>query len=141
MSYVVIRQLLEVHLNVLSGGLPTAWENVPYKPVVGTPYQRANLLPAETDNPTMGVAEGSGTALKRETGVFQLTLFYPLNEGAGKATERAELLRDHYKRGTFLSAGNVRLVIDRSPSIGRALVDDGYFVVPISVPYRADVLS
>lgn len=141
MSYVVIRQLLEVHLNALGGGLPTAWENVPYKPVVGTPYQRVNLLPAETDNPTMGVMEGSGAALKREAGVFQLTLFYPLNEGAGNATARAELLRNHYKRGTVLASGNVRLVIDSSPSVGRALVDEGYFVVPVSVPYRADVLS
>lgn len=141
MSYAIIRQLLEVRLNALGGNMPTAWENVPYKPIIGTAWQKVNLLPAETDNPTMGPAEGTGTALRRESGIFQVTLYYPVNEGAVNVASKAEALRTHFKRGTVLTQGAVRLTIDTTPSIGPGLPADGFFVVPVSIPYRADVLS
>lgn len=140
MSYVTIRQLLEVHLNSVVGALATAWENVPYKPTVNTPYQRVNLLPAGTENPVMDGA-WAGSGLKREVGVLQVTLHYPLNAGTSAITTRAELLRTHFARGTILVSGGVRVVIDKTPDVARAMIDDGYFVLPVSVVYRADVVS
>lgn len=133
MSYVLIRALLEQALNAASSGVETAYENVPYSPKVGTPYQRATLLPAQTDNPTMG------DGFKRERGVLQILLNYPLKAGPSAAATRAEVLRTAFKRGTTFTSGVVRVVIDSSPSIAPSLPGDAWYVLPVSVSYFADV--
>lgn len=136
MSQLIIRQLLEVRLNTIASPLPTAYENVPFKPTPRTAYQKVHLLPAATENPAYG---DNVTVLERESGVFQVTLMYPENEGAANATTRAESIRALFPRGLVLTSGAVRLRIDRSPSVASAFPDNGYFSLPVSVFYTADV--
>jgi hypothetical protein len=132
MSYVTVRKLLEVRLNTVGGVFPTAYENAPFKPV-SDPWQQVFLLPARTENPTMG------DGFKRETGVFQVTLHYPNNTGPAPATQRAELLRAGFPRGLTLTEGNVRVMIDEAPYIGPGASNGTWFDLPVSVPYVADV--
>jgi hypothetical protein len=131
-SYAAIRKLLEVQLNTVGGVFPTAFENVPFKPDVA-PWQRVNLLPAKTLNPTFGSAH------KRETGVLQVTLYYPQNVGAASALARAETLRAGFPRGLSLVQGNVSVLIDEAPYIGPAANDGVWYQVPVSFPYIAEV--
>ena len=133
MSYKIVRQLLEQRLASMAGVLATAWENVSYKPQVGVAYQRAFLLPGQTEQPTFG------DSFRREVGLLQVTLFYPENDGSGAAMAYAEQLRSHFARGTVLASGSVRVVVEATPSIGAANNDGGFYVLPVSVNYRADV--
>ena len=130
-----IRKLLEVQLNTL-GPFATAWENVPYSPQTGTPWQRVNLLPAQTENPTFG------EDFRRPIGLLQVTLFYPLNMGAGAAETRAEAIHNAFKRGTTLIDGTLRVLIERSPYNGPGFVLEGsWYALPVSIPYMGDVFG
>lgn len=133
MSYEVIRKLLETQLNLAAGGVAIAFENVPYTPIDGTPFQSVNLLPGQTENPTMG------DGFKREVGILQVMLNYPTKAGPQPAAARAEALRTAFKRGTTFVSEAVRVLIAESPFIRPALQGDGWYMLPVSIPYIADV--
>ena len=101
MSISSVRIALETKLATITPALSTAYENVPFTPVTGTPYQRAYLMPATPANPTMG------DGYYREQGIFQVSLFYPLQAGPKTAADRAELIRAAFKRGTTLTTGGI----------------------------------
>lgn len=122
---------LEKRLDAMAPALATAWENDGYEPVVGTPYQRAYLLPAATENPTYG----DNTSF--ESGIFQITLCYPEREGAAAAYARAELIRAQFTRGLSLTESSAVVRIKRTPSISPARNEPGLYLIDVSVPYFA----
>ena len=132
MSAPAIRQALETALNALSPALATAWENVPYTPVVGTPYQAVYLLRAEPDNIEIGSAY-------TERGIFQINLFYPLDTGPGAAEARAEVIRDAFPRGASFTASGVTTHIEKTPEIGPARIEDDRYFLPVRIRFYAHV--
>lgn len=135
MALVEIRTALETKLNALTPALVTAWESVPFTPVVGTAYQQVNLMIADTLNPTLG---GDHYRIK---GFMQVLLCYPPNAGAKTATTRADLLVNHFKRGTSLTSGGITVIIDKTPSIAPALIDGVLYKIPVSIYFSADIYS
>ena len=133
MSAKAIRAALEAQLSAINPALTTVWENSTVTPTSGTPYQRTNLLRANPDNPTIG------TTHYRELGVFQVSLHYPLNAGPSPAETRAELVRTQFKRGTTLTSGGITVTIDGTPTIASGFVDGDRWVVPVSIPYWANI--
>jgi len=134
MSWPIIRGLLRVQLNTISSGFPTAFENSPFVPVVGTPWQWATLLPAQTEDPSYG------DGFKREVGIFQVMLSFPKAEGPDNLQARGEILLQGFRRGTSLVQGNVAVKMIRSPYLGPPMPPDGvWYRVPVSVPFIADV--
>jgi len=133
MTYAVIRKLLERQLNAVSSEFPTAFENVRFSPVHGTPYQAAYLLPGATANPTYG------DDFKREVGIFQVSLMYPSNAGSGAAQTRAEVIKAAFKRGLTLSEGNDRVLINASPYQSPGRLDGAWYTLTVSVPYYVDI--
>jgi hypothetical protein len=134
MSQLVIRRLLEQHANNVGGTFATAFENSPMPAVApSTPSQEYFLLPGKTQNPTLG------DGFKREVGIFQINQKFPKGTGAQAATDRAEIFRTGFKRGTTLSQGNVRVLIPEDPSLAQGVNDGQWFKVPLSVPYQADI--
>ena len=135
MALVEIRTALETKLNALTPILATAWESVPFTPVVGTAYQQVNLMIADTLNPTLG---GTHYRIK---GFMQVLLCYPPNAGAKTAATRADLLVNHFKRGTSLTSGGITVIIDKTPSIAPALIDGVLYKIPVSIYFSADIYS
>ena len=135
MALVEIRTALETKLNSLTPTLSTAWESVPFTPVVGTAYQQVNLMIADTLNPTLG---GTHYRIK---GFMQVLLCYPPNAGAKTAATRADLLVNHFKRGTSLTSGGITVIIDKTPSIAPALIDGVLYKIPVSIYFSADIYS
>ena len=135
MALVEIRTALETKLNALTPTLATAWESVPFTPVVGTAYQQVNLMIADTLNPTLG---GTHYRIK---GFMQVLLCYPPNAGAKIAATRADLLVNHFKRGTSLTSGGVTVIIDKTPSISPSLIDGVLYKIPVSIYFSADIYS
>jgi hypothetical protein len=133
MSNPLIRKLLETQLNTVTPAVPTAFENMPFTPTQRTPWQRVTMMPAATGNPTMG------DSFKREQGVFQVSLFYPTNEGAHNAEARAELVKTAFNRGSTFVSANVSVKILEHPYASYAIPGDGWFHVPVTIPYVADV--
>ena len=135
MSIASVRTALETKLNAITPSVAVAWDNVGYTPVTGTPYQAAYLMPATPDNPTMG------DGFYREQGIFQISLFYPLGVGAQTAEARAELIRATFKRGTAMTSGSVKVLVDRTPEIGQGRVDGDRWFVPVRIRYSAGIIA
>lgn len=130
MSALLIRSALEVALAAMSPTLASAYENAPYTPVVGTPYQQITLLLAEPDNSEIGRA-----TMYRQDGFFQVDLRYPLNAGPGAATTRAELIKSTFYRGASFTASGVTVNIERTPEIMPGRVEDDRFVIPVRIRF------
>ena len=133
MSISSVRIALETKLATITPELSTAYENVPFTPVTGTPYQRAYLMPATPANPTMG------DGYYREQGIFQVTLMFPLQAGPKTAADRAELIRAAFKRGTSLTSGGITTIIERTPEIGQGRVDGDRWALPVKIRWYAGI--
>ena len=148
MSLAFVRIALESTLNAMTPTLSTAWENVPFTPVTGTPYQAAYLMPATPANPTMG------DGYYREQGIFQVSLMYPLQAGPKTAADRAELIRAAFKRGTSITidgidnwydyffspfGGITTTIVERTPEIGQGRVDGDRWHVPVKIRWYAGI--
>lgn len=135
MSQLSIRRALEQRLDAMSPAMATAWENAPFTPTVGTPYQRANLLPATPDNQIQGAA----AYLAR--GIFQVTLCYPTGVGSADAETRAEAVRAQFKRGTTMTEAGINVIVMATPRTAPALIDGDRYLIPISVTYQAQIAT
>lgn len=137
MSLDAIQVALSAHVATLSPALPIAWANVAYTPIVGTPFMRVNFLPAQTYNPSMGVG---ALDLKRYTGIMQVTLFYPINQGEGDPRRKADAVIALFPRGLTLTSSGVVVHVDNTPSAAPGYSQDAWYVLPVSVYYRADII-
>ena len=124
MSVVKVRTALEAAISAMTPALQTAYENVPFTPTHGTPYQRVNVLFAEPGNQEYG-------ANYQELGFMQITLFYPLETGTGAANARAELIRQTFKRGSSFQNGGLSVVIERTPEIRPGANDGSFYILPV----------
>lgn len=111
----------------LAPEIDTAWQNVPYTPVTGRPYQAAYLLPAEPDNHSLG--DGS----RQERGIFQVSLMYPPGQGTSAAGSRAEMIRELFRRGASFTKGDVTVQIERTPEIAGGREDGDRWMVPVKI--------
>jgi len=113
----------------------TAWEGVAFATVPLVPYQRVNLIPANPENPSFGDGHS------RELGIFQLTLYYPIQKGTRAIMQRAEQIRNLFKRGFSCSANGVTVNIDRTGRILPGTPTDEAYIAVVRIPYRADIYS
>ncbi len=134
MSLVLIRSALEVALAAMSPAMATAWENTPYTPVAGTPYQRVYLLAADPLN----IEIGRHTT---ERGIFQVNLAYPLDTGPSAAATRAELIRDTFYRGRSFTASGVTVIVEKTPEIAPAIIEPDRYVLPVKVRFFANYVA
>lgn len=134
MAIKTIKKLLEKHLSLMTPPISTAYENTNFKPVDGQPYQRVQVTPLSPDNPTLG------DDYYRERGEFQVFLAYPVNKGAADALLRAEAVQTHFKRGTVLQEGNIRLHILKTPTVSGSIISGDRYVVPVIIQYEAEVI-
>jgi hypothetical protein len=130
---VAVRAALEIALAAMSPNLASAWENTPYVPVAGTPYQRVFLLAAPPENLEIG-------PIYIEQGILQVSLAYPLDGGPQAAAARAELIRSTFKRGASFTASGVTVNIERTPEIAPAQIEQDRYVLPVKVRFFAHIV-
>ena len=133
MSQPTIRAALEAALASLAPAIDTAWQNVPYTPVTGRPYQAAYLLPAEPDNHSMG--DGS----RQERGIFQVNLMFPPGQGTATAGARAEMIATLFRRGASFTRDGITVQIERTPEISNGRAADDRWMVPVKIRYFSNL--
>ncbi len=135
-SLVSVKAALEQALKVGLGAFPVGWENVTYTPPTdGSAYATVTLLPASPENPTLG------TGFYREIGLLQVTLSYPLGNGAGKAYAKAEEIRALFPRGASFASGGLTTRITHTPVIGPGARRDDRYLLVLRLRYSADVFA
>lgn len=134
MSIVKIRQALETGLSTITPTLATAYENVPYTPITGTPYQTVYILFNTPDNATLG------DGLYHEKGYMQVSLKYPLNNGSTLCASRAELVRQKFKRGATFTKDGVSVTVEKTPSVSFITEIDRYTAV-VKIYFYSDIFQ
>ena len=129
-----VRDALETALASMTPPLATAFENIGYQPVVGTPYQAVNLLAAQPNNLEMGPGY-------HEQGILQVSLYYPKDGGPKDAQDRVELIRAKFARGASFVAGGVTTTIPLTPEVAPARIDDDRYVIPVKIRFQARIAS
>ena len=132
MSIVAIRAALEVALNAMSPALSTAWENVAFAPVPGTPYQEVSAEGAEPENPEWG-------SRHNEVGELLIELKYPLGVGTATIAARAELIRTTFYRGASFTSGGVTVLVVGTAHVRVGRAEGDRFVIPVAIPFSAQI--
>lgn len=121
-------------LNAAALGYPIAWENASFVPTAGETYLEATLLPGEVVMPEM-----TGT-LRREIGIFQVTVCIPVGGGTGAAEAVAEQIIALFPRGTSLTYNGISATIEKAwRSVGAPV--GAWYRLPVSVRYWSNVIS
>lgn len=131
MSDVAIRAALEKRLDAMAPALATVWENMPYEPVNGTPYQKVDLLRAQPENPTID-------SFVRKHGIMQVSLFYEQMKGPGAAEARADAIVAWFPYRLSLIEAGVTVFIDGTPWVKAGSPDGDRWMVPVLIPYHAN---
>lgn len=115
--------------------MPTAYENQSFIPLTHVAYQEVALVPATPENPTLG------DAYRREVGFYQVSLRYPIGDGASVARTRAELTASHFKRGTSITEGGQTILVINTPTISASQVIENRHVIFVTIFYRSELFN
>lgn len=132
MSLASVRAALETALAAISPSLATAWENAPFTPVVGEPYQAVYLLTAEPEN----IEIGPGYT---ERGILQVNLFYPKDKGVQAALASAAAIRAKFPFAASFVSGGVTVNITRTPEVAPARMEEDRYLVPVRIRWHARI--
>jgi len=128
MSQITIRAAFEKRLNdwakAQAPPIKIAFENVAFTPPAEL-YLRTFLLPGEGSLTSL---ENDSTA---EIGLFQVSVFAPIDKGARPAETMAEALQGLFPSGAWVGPAR----ITREPSIAPAQTDNGRYHVPVTIRY------
>lgn len=138
MSNANVRAALESRLATWAAArvpaLPVAWENAPSDPATGAAYLRAFVLPANTESQDLqGLHRGY-------RGVFQVSIVCPINAGPGAAVGIADELAAQFPVNGRYTSGSTTTQIIGPASPGPGQQEPEAYVLPVSIPYRADTI-
>jgi len=125
-----ISAALDTQLNTMAGLPPVAWHNKKYTPVQGTLFIRPTLIPATTTAATIGAGSDFST------GLYQIDIFSPADEGKNEASTMSDTIAEQFKRDTELTY-NARTVTIRSASQRVIGNSDGWYHYSVDVLYYA----
>lgn len=130
MKLTEIKALLEQKLLAMPGVLPTAFENVPFKPPDG-PYQACyHLINSPVDHAmTMDMTE--------ERGILQITVRYPEGKGRQQADAMIDQIKAHFRPHQVINGSNFRIELTKTPSASSGVPDEGRWCIPVSIYWRA----
>jgi hypothetical protein len=122
---------LDRRLNTMTGKPPIAWENKKFAPTQGTLYARPTIIPADTEQWSLGQ---NGQDLS--TGIYQVDVIAPAGKGKKAAYAMADTIADRFKRGTDI-VENSRTISIINASRAAGFNDGDRFIVPVTIQYRA----
>lgn len=134
MSLKAIRNALNARLNTLASLPSVAWENIAFTPKTTETHLRVNFLPAPTRP-----AANHKSAMDFESGVYQIDVYSPQDQGPNPASDVAESIRQHFSRGSTLVNSGITINIEATPSMTLNDREGGFWRVRLTVPWFAYV--
>lgn len=108
--------------------LPIAYPNVEMTQNTAGGYLQASYLPNTTENHAFGVEEHSG--------IFQVSVFWPINQGEIKPTALAAQIIDRFRRVSIVQDG-IAIRTIRPPTREPAFRTDSLLNLPVTIRYFA----
>lgn len=132
MSYSLVQSSIVTHLKTLTNLPPMQEENVHFTP--GTSWCRVTLLPAKTQQVTLGL-HGSD----RLMGLAQCDLFVPVGTGVGAVNALADQVVAHFPRGFTLTEDDLVIHIHRVWRQTGGIGPQKFYGVPVVIEWSAKV--
>lgn len=133
MSYAVIQQLLDTHLQSLTGLPPLQLENTPNIGKATESFTRATLLPAAKVQRTVGL-----NGRDEIRGIYQADVFVPLNTGTATINALADDIVEWFPRGLMLASGGVVVHVQTASRLPGGRTQDGVFYsLPVQVRWSS----
>lgn len=127
-----IKRAAERHLSTMTTPWVTAYEGVSFTPPDGN-YLRTQFRIDSPDDPTLGVG------YHRERIQFQIFVVTKSGYGSGEAIKQAELIRERFKKGTYLNESGIRIYVLTTPLVGSASVIQDRLFVPVLIDLVGEV--
>lgn len=127
MSFTAVQNALNAQLQTCDGLPPLQLENEHNAPKAA--WSRATLMPSRTLQPNVGTG---GTA--EMNGLYQVDLFYPMNQGMALANAMVDAVIDTFPRGMLIAEDGLFVQIE---SAWREAVqrDEPFMNVPVTVSW------
>lgn len=134
MAIIEIKKAAERHLNSLTPTVPIAWEGVSFTPPTGL-YERVQFTIQPPEDPVLG------KGFHRERMTMQVFCLGATNKGTAEVLTRAELIRSHFKKGTVLVEGNVKIHVLTTPQVAGTSTVSDKVICPVLIELVAEVYS
>ena len=134
MAITETKRCLERRLMALTPSLPTSFEGASFEPPL-TMYQSCQLSIRNPDDPVLG------TGFYRERIQFQVFVVDAPNNGTAAAIQRAELIREWFKKGSTFQEGAYRIHILNTPKVASTGAIGNRTVVPVMIDAVTEVYS
>ena len=135
MAIIQVKRAAERHLSLLSPAVATAYEGVSFNPPAAAMYQRVQFIIRPPQDPVLG------TGFHREILSMQVFIAGLTNKGTAEAIARAELVRDHFKKGTVFTEGGVHIHVLRTPQVQGTTIASDRIICPVLIELVAEVYS
>lgn len=126
---VVVDDALLAHLVSGSFGLPIAYEGEPYSPPTSGGYLQPFVIPNFQYPITLAGSE-------QITGIFRVMVRYPAGKGAIEAKAKAEAICNHFRSTSVITRSGQKVIVQYTHR-ARGYVEDNWFIVPVTVAYKA----
>lgn len=123
-----IHKAFDTKLNSLTGSVPIAWENSSYTPTKGTAFIRPILI----HSPSF-LADFDG--LQDNRGIYQIDLFYPLENGKGDLLTKMDQIYDHFKIDARLVSEGVTVEIMEIGCSKAFKADEAWFMASLDIHF------
>lgn len=129
-TYSQIYSSLQAQLLTIDNLPARAAPNVPFKPVLGSPFIRDTFMPVESANGTIGV---NGWEIPQ--GLYQIDVFYPVNVSTSVelALALADTIIETYQRATIPTAAGSITITKAWQGMGRT--HDEFYHIPVMVRF------
>lgn len=134
MAIAETKRAVERRLKAMTVDLPTAYEGVSFVPPAGM-YQRIQFRVNAPDDPVFG------KGYYRERIEAQVFIVDNAGTGTGGVLTRAELVRDHFKKGTTLTEGGLLIHVLETPQINSTSISDSKVVAAVLIDLVVEVIT
>ncbi|MCP4257650.1 MAG: hypothetical protein GY774_09020 [Planctomycetes bacterium] len=118
-----------IALEAVSGLPCIAMPNVDFNPDEHIKYVAAFILPAESDNETMGCDSFSG--------LIQTSVYIRDGRGIVEATTYSDMIRAAFPKGLEITNGDTSIVISKTGWDSPMIVEQGWCQIPVTIPYKS----
>lgn len=124
MTTPAIRDLIDPIIDGLGESVQS--ENVHFDRDALTQYLRADYLEARSGQDTFGS--------DRVPSILQVRVY--VKNDTGTRSPLVQMILDTFPKNTKLTSADASIRVDRAPTVGPSISDNGWYYVPVTIPYE-----
>lgn len=129
MSFRDMQIALDVHLALLGGGTPIAWENIEYTAVMNTAHLRPTLLNID------GQLSCMSDVSQANDGIYRIDANYPIGVGHSALMAKLDVIYVHFKASRVLTVGSTSVLIREISVLPKNIVQGSWFMGSLDINF------